>query len=371
MSVHIIAEAGVNHDGDVGQALALIDAAADAGADAVKFQTFRASELVVANTRKAAYQAALTPADEDQRTMLRRLELNADDHNLLMDHCAKRGIAFLSTPFDIPSLRFLVDELGVERLKLSSGALTDGPLLLEAGRSGLSILLSTGMGTLEDVERALGVLAFGYVGDSREPSLTGFAEAFAAPVGRRNLVEKVTLLHCTTEYPAPPAEANLRAMGTMARAFGLQTGFSDHTAGIHVALAAVALGAGVLEKHLTLDRSLPGPDHQASLEPQQFKELVDAARNIELAMGDGVKRPMPSEIANAAVVRKSLVATRPIRRGEVFTAQNLAARRPGNGLSAMRYWELLGRIAPRDLAEGEVVDLGDPSGSDARKGGHR
>ncbi len=355
MSAFIIAEAGVNHNGNRNRALALVDAAAEAGADAVKFQTFDAAAVVVADAPKAAYQIETTDAAESQLEMLKRLELPHDLHRELIERCAERGIQFLSTPFDSGSLRFLAEDLGLRVLKIPSGEITNGPLLLQAGMSGCEIILSTGMSTIDDVREALGVLAFAMTEPDAKPSRAAFRAAFESEDGKAALADRVTLLQCTTEYPAPVEDANLRAMETMRDAFGLRVGLSDHTAGISVAIAAAALGAEVIEKHFTLDRGLPGPDHKASLEPAELTELVAGIRAVERAMGDGVKKPQPSEEKNISVARKSLVALRPIKEGETFTEDNLGVKRPGTGASPMGYWERLGRTAERDLNEGDVL----------------
>lgn len=356
MNVQVIAEAGVNHNGDPALALKLVDAAARAGADTVKFQTFRAEALASAAAPKADYQARTTGPGENQLAMLRRLELSGEAHRAVLDRCRERGIRFLSTPFDSGSLDFLVKDLKVDAVKIGSGNLTDAPLLLDAARSDLPVILSTGMATMEDIKSALGVLAFGYGASKGErPARDSFRKAFAAPAGQAALRSKVTLLHCTTEYPAPVAETNLRAMDTMRRAFGLPVGLSDHTAGVAVAVAAVALGAVVIEKHLTLDKALPGPDHAASLDAREFAELVAGVRAVESALGDGDKRPRPSEIKNMAIARKSLVARRAIAKGESFSVENLGTLRPGDGVSAMDYFDWLGRAATRDYAAGEKV----------------
>lgn len=352
----VIAEAGVNHNGDPALALRLVDAAADAGADIVKFQTFRAETLASSTALKAAYQKRTTGADESQRAMLERLELSHDAHRAVQARAQVRGIRFLSTPFDTESLAFLATDMKLDAIKIGSGNLTDAPLLLAAGRTGLLTILSTGMATLADVEAALGVLAFGYTAQTdAKPSRGEFAKVFASEAGRVALTRKVTLLHCTTEYPAPATEANLRAMETMRNAFALPVGLSDHTPGIVTAVAAVALGAVMIEKHLTLDRAMPGPDHAASLDPAQFKALVAAIRETELALGDGQKHPQPSEIKNAAISRKSLIVRRAIAKGELFTSENLDAARPGSGVSAMDYFDWLGRKADRQYAPGDIL----------------
>jgi N,N'-diacetyllegionaminate synthase len=329
----IIAEAGVNHNGDLSLARKLIDAAAEAGADLVKFQTFNADRLVTREAEKAAYQKACTEPGEGQYAMLKALELSRDMHQALIAHCEERGVGFFSTAFDCESVDLLAD-LGAQRFKVPSGEITNLPYLRHVGRYGKPVILSTGMSILEEVAAALRVL-----------------EKAGTPKDR------ITLLHCTSEYPTPMTHVNLRAMITMRDAFGVAVGYSDHTRGIEVAIAAVALGATVIEKHFTLDRSLPGPDHQASLEPHELATLVRAIRNIEQAMGDGLKRPTKEELANAAAARKSVVAACPIRAGEVFSRANLTVKRPATGLSPMRWDEIIGRKAPRDFHTDEAVQL--------------
>ena len=351
----VIAEAGVNHNGSIDRAHQLIDAAADAGADAVKFQTFKAAKLASAAAPKAAYQARETGAAESQLQMLRALELSEDDHIALMAHCAERHIEFLSSPFDEESLSLLV-KLGVKRLKLGSGELTNAPILIAAARSGLPLFLSTGMATLAEVEDALGALAFGRAPAGTGPSRAAFAAAWAAPTGRDWVRANVTLLHCTTEYPSPADQTNLRAMHTMRERFAVPCGYSDHTVGHAACLAAVALGAVVIEKHLTLDRNLPGPDHKASIEPDDLKRLVDGIRTVEAAMGDGVKAPVPAEIPNMAVARKSVVAARAIAKGDRITADDVTVKRPGSGRSPFELWDVIGSIAARDYQPDDLID---------------
>jgi N,N'-diacetyllegionaminate synthase len=329
----IIAEAGVNHNGDMNTARHLIDVAAAAGADLVKFQTFKADRLVSASAPKAEYQTRTTDAGETQHAMIRRLELDRGMHEALIAHCNKRGIGFFSTGFDTESLDMLV-ELGLDCFKIPSGELTNLPYLRHVGRFGKQVILSTGMATLDEIGEALRVL-----------------EQAGAPR------ERMTVLHCSTEYPTPMADVNLRAMLTIRDTFDVAIGYSDHTEGIEVPIAAVALGATVIEKHFTLDRNLPGPDHKASLEPDELKAMVKAIRNIELAMGDGIKRPNPSETKNIPIARKSIVAACPIRAGEVLDERNLAVKRPGTGISPMRWDEVLGRKAARDFATDELIVL--------------
>jgi N,N'-diacetyllegionaminate synthase len=329
----IIAEAGVNHNGDPSEALRLVDAAAAARADAVKFQTFRADRLAAPHAVKAAYQTRSTGAAESQVDMLRRLELSRAAHAELVARCRERDIMFLSSAFDIDSLD-LLRELGVERFKVPSGEITNLPYLRHLGAFGSPVLLSTGMATLEEVSCALGVLT--EAGTPRE---------------------LITLLQCNTEYPTPMADANLRAMTAMRETFGVSVGYSDHTVGIEVSLAAAALGASVIEKHFTRSRAQDGPDHAASLEPGELAQMVAAIRNIEMAMGDGIKRPSPSEQPNIAVARKSIVAATAIRAGELFTGANLTVKRPGTGVSPMQWDRVLGRPAPRDFAPDELIEL--------------
>ena len=356
MPVRIIAEAGVNHNGDERLAVRLVDIAAAAGADVVKFQTFIPEELVSRHAPKADYQVQATGGGESQLEMVRPLRLDHDAHRRLLAHCRSRGITFLSTAFDHQSLTFLINDLELRELKIPSGEITNGPLLLQAARSGRQILMSTGMSTLEEIEAALGVIAYGCLGREQGPSPEAFAAAFADPEGARLLRERVTLLQCTTEYPAPFADINLRAMDTMAERFGLSVGLSDHSAGIAVAVAAAARGATVIEKHVTLDKGLPGPDQRASLDPDELRSLVAAIRQVEEALGDGRKEPRPSETKNAAVARKSLVAARAIRKGEAFAPDSLKIKRPGTGVSPMLYWDWLGRIAARDYAPDELIE---------------
>jgi N,N'-diacetyllegionaminate synthase len=329
----IIAEAGVNHNGDISLARQLIDAAADAGADLVKFQTFNASRQVTRVAKKADYQTQTTDCNESQHDMLQRLELTEAMHHELIAHCSARKIGFFSTGFDIDSID-LLQSLGQEHFKIPSGEITNLPYLRHIGRLGNTTILSTGMATLGDIEAAIDVL-----------------EQAGTPRS------KITVLHCTTEYPTPMVEVNLRAMQSIQSAFGVAVGYSDHTQGIEVAIAAVAMGATVIEKHFTLDRNLPGPDHQASLEPVELKAMVTAIRNIELALGDGVKRLTPSEARNKPIARKSLVANQEIKAGELFTDQNVTTKRPGTGISPMRWDEVLGRIATRNFAADELIEL--------------
>ena len=357
MRTFIIAEAGVNHNGDLNLAKQLIDVAAEAGADAIKFQTFRAELVVSRHAPKAEYQTRTTDQAESQLEMIRKLELIETDHEVLIAHAQARGIAFLSTPFDVPSLHLLTKRFGLQTIKIPSGEITNAPFLLAIARAAQRVIMSTGMSTLAEVEAALGVLALGFTAPvTATPQRGDFEQAFASEAGQRSLRDRVTLLHCTTEYPAPFGEVNLLAMDTMATAFGLPVGYSDHTPGIHISLAAVARGARVIEKHFTLDRNLPGPDHKASLEPDELRELVRQTREIEQALGDGIKCPTASEWKNRDVARKSLVAAKAIKAGEMFTEENLTCKRPGTGVSPSSYWQTLGQVATRSYAADESLD---------------
>jgi len=356
MNTLIIAEAGVNHNGDEKFAFKLVDAAYEAGADIVKFQTFKAKKLVTHTAKQCEYQIQNTGREESQLDMLSRLELSYDFHHELVKYCIELGIEFLSTAFDEDSLAFLVNDLGLKKLKIPSGELTNAPLVLQHAQTGADLIVSTGMATLAEVETALGVIAFGYLAQPEiSPSLEAFQAAYFSSEGQKLLKEKVTVLHCTTEYPAPMVDINLKAMDTLANAFNLPAGYSDHSAGIEIPIAAVARGATVIEKHFTLDKSMEGPDHKASLEPGELKSMVSAIRNVELAIGDGVKGPRPSEIKNKAIARKSLVAAKNIAEGEIFTEENLQVKRPGNGLSPYNFWELLGQKSTASYQEGELV----------------
>ena len=354
--VFIIAEAGVNHNGDDQLAFDLVDAAAAAGADAVKFQTFTASALATQAAPKAVYQVRTTGDAESLFAMLKKLELSRDMHIALQTRCAEKGIAFLSSPFDRQSLRFLVDDLGLETIKIPSGELTNGPLLVDAARAGVKLILSTGMSNLDEIKAALEFLAFAMLEPTGDPTPSACAKHDESQRGRDILLERVTLLQCTTDYPTLPEMANLAAMQTFRDAFGLKVGFSDHTDGTVVPIAAAALGACIVEKHFTLDRSLPGPDHEASLEPQDFAALVSAIRDVEVAIGTGVKVPFPTERTNIPVARKSLVALVDIDENTVFDETNLGIKRPGDGVSPMQYWTYIGTPAQRRYAAGEKIE---------------
>ena len=329
----IIAEAGVNHNGDVSIAHKLIDAAVNAGADIIKFQTFKASNVASKLAPKASYQILLKEDNESQQKMLKNLELPEESYFELIKHCEQVNIEFLTTAFDLDSLSF-INKLNLKRFKIPSGEITNYPYLREIGSLGLPIILSSGMSKLGEIRNAIDVLVeFG------------------------TFKNDLTILHCTTEYPAPFNEVNLNAMQTILKTFGTNIGYSDHTEGIEVAIAAVALGAKVIEKHITLDNKMKGPDHQASLKPNIFKEMVKCIRNIEISFGDGIKKPSESEIKNLGIVRKSLVAKKYIKKGEAFTEQNLTTKRPGTGIDPMQWNKVIGTLSSKDFKQDEVICL--------------
>ena len=329
----VIAEAGVNHNGDISIAKQLIDAAALAGADYVKFQTFSAERIVTHTAGKAGYQKQTTDASESQYEMLKNLELSDEMHDQLISHCISRGIQFLSTGFDIESVDFLLS-LGQKLIKIPSGEITNLPLLRHIGGFGFPIILSTGMSTIQEIGDALAIL-----------------ESAGA------LRSQTTVLHCTSEYPAPMNEVNLRAMRGIADTFGVDVGYSDHTLGIEVSIAAVSLGAKVIEKHFTLDRNLPGPDHKASLDPVELIEMIKAIRNIEVALGDGIKCPTSSERKNLSAARKSIVAKCKIELGETFSNRNLDVKRSGDGVSPMNWDLIVGQKASREYQINEMIEM--------------
>ncbi len=331
MSTFIIAEAGVNHNGSIEIAKKLIDVASQAGADAVKFQTFKAKNLVSKNAQKANYQKETTDEDESQYEMIKKLEFDVDTHKELMRYCDEKEIIFLSTPFDLESIELLY-ELGLEIFKIPSGEITNLPYLRAIGRLQKRVILSTGMADLGEIEDALDLLL-----DS----------------GTKR--ENITVLHANTMYPTPMEDVNLRAMQTIASAFGVDVGYSDHTLGIEVPIAAVAMGARVIEKHFTLDRDMEGPDHKASLEPVELKMMVNGIRNIGKALGSGIKKPTPSEKPNIEVARKSIVAARDIKKGEPFSENNITVKRPGSGITPMRWDEIVGTVAQRDYKADELI----------------
>ncbi|MDE4542536.1 N-acetylneuraminate synthase [Thermoanaerobacterium sp. R66] len=329
--VFIIAEAGVNHNGDIENAKKLIYVAKESGADAVKFQTFKAEKVISKFAQKAEYQKKTTGESDTQLDMVKKLELSYKDFKELKKYCDEVEINFMSTPFDLDSIEFL-NELNIDVFKIPSGEITNLPYLIKIAQTNKPIIMSTGMSTLDEIEAAINIL-------------------------RQNGSGEVTLLHCTTEYPAPYKDVNLRAMKTLRERFKVNVGYSDHTKGIEIPIAAVAMGATVIEKHFTLDRNMEGPDHKASLEPDELKAMVQAIRNVESALGDGIKRPTESEIKNIEIARKSIIAKRDIKKGEIFTEENITVKRPGNGISPMKWFEILGKTAVRDFKEDELIEL--------------
>lgn len=333
MQTLLIAEAGVNHNGDIQLAKQLIDVAAEAGADYVKFQTFKAEKLVSKTAEKAAYQKSNTDSNETQYEMLKKLELNAKDHQELLTYCKQKDIQFLSTAFDVESIYFL-KSLGISLGKVPSGEITNLPYLKEMAKNFEQLILSTGMADMQEIQDALHVLI-----------QAGFD------------TKNVTVLHCNTEYPTPFTDVNLKAMQTIAKQFNVKVGYSDHTMGIEVPIAAVAMGATVIEKHFTLDRNMEGPDHKASLEPNELKQMAQAIRNIEQALGSAEKNPTNSELKNKVVARKSIIAAREIRIGEIITEADITIKRPGTGISPMMLNEVIGRKLKQNVLEDTVLDF--------------
>lgn len=329
--IFIIAEAGVNHNGSIELAKQLIDVAKEAKVDAVKFQTFKTENLVSKNATKAEYQERTTSKNESQFEMLKKLELDIESYKMLMDYCKEKGIMFLSTAFDLESIDVL-NELGMEIFKIPSGEITNYPYLKKIGKLNKKVILSTGMSYMEEIQDAIKVL-------------------------KENGTNDITVLHCNTEYPTPMEDVNLKAMNTIKGNLNVEIGYSDHTIGIEVPIAAVAMGAAVIEKHFTLDKNMDGPDHKASLEPNELKEMVKAIRSIEKAMGNGIKEPTKSEIKNLNIVRKSIVANKIIKKGEKFTEENLTCKRPGDGISPMNWEEVIGKVANEDFEEDEMIKL--------------
>lgn len=331
MSVYIIAEAGVNHNGRLELAKQLVDRAKEAGADCIKFQTFIAKNIASKNAVKAEYQKQRTGSEESQLEMLQKLELSFDEFIALNEYCKGKEIEFLSTAFDFESIDFL-SSLNMSVWKIPSGDITNLPYLLKIAKMNKPVILSTGMSTMSEVSDAIKIL-------------------------RENGSGEITVLHCTTEYPTPYEDVNLTAMRTIANEFGVPVGYSDHTRGIEIPIAAVSMGATVIEKHFTLNRNMEGPDHKASLDPDELKDMVNAIRNVEKAMGTGEKTPAASEIKNMAIARKSIVASRTIKKGEIFSEENITVKRPGNGISPMKWFEVIGKGAFRDFEEDELIEI--------------
>lgn len=331
MNSYIIAEAGVNHNGSIELAKNLVDKAKEAGADCVKFQTFKANQIVSKIATKADYQKKQTGRSESQYEMLKKLELSFDEFINLNNYCKEAGIEFLSTAFDFESIDFL-NQLGMQVWKIPSGEITNLPYLIKIAKLNKKVILSTGMSTMREIEDAVNIL-------------------------KDHGASELIILHCTTEYPTPYEDVNLNAMLAIKEKFGCEVGYSDHTMGIEIPIAAVALGAKVIEKHFTLDRTMDGPDHKASLEPSELKTMVDAIRNIELSMGTGIKEPADSEKKNIAIARKSIVANQSIKKGDILTETNLTVKRPGDGISPMKWFEIIGTKAIRDFEEDELIEI--------------
>lgn len=350
---YIIAEAGVNHNGSFEMAKQLVDVAKGAGADAVKFQTFKAENLVTKNAKQADYQVENLKESTSQFDMLKKLELTFDEFTALQQYCEKKGIEFLSTPFDYESVDFLFEELHIQTAKIPSGELTNSPFIYEVAKKKKRIILSTGMTTLEDIHEALSYIAFGLAGKAEMNQVDVFYQTDEA---KQLLNEYVTILHCTTEYPAPLDTINLKAMATLEKEFNVPIGLSDHSADIAVSTAAVALGATVIEKHFTLDKTLEGPDHVASLEPNELKQMIEQIRQVEQALGTGIKEPSAIEVKNRIPARKSLVASSVVQAGELFTADNLTVKRPGSGIAPSKYWTYIGKRAQKSYEQDELID---------------
>jgi N,N'-diacetyllegionaminate synthase len=329
--VFIIAEAGVNHNGSLELAKELIDVASDAGADAIKFQTFKTENLVSIDAQKATYQKETTDVNESQYEMIKKLELDVDTHHILLEYCKEKNIIFLSTPFDLDSIQ-LLDNLGLKIFKIPSGEITNLPYLRCIGKLNKQIILSTGMATLQEIQDAMNIL-----------------------ISSGTKKENITILHANTQYPTPMEDVNLNAMLTIQKEFQVDIGYSDHTLGIEVDIAAVAMGAKIIEKHFTLDNTMEGPDHKASLEPNELKAMVLSIRNIELALGSFEKKPSPSETPNIEIARKSIVASYDIKKGEILTENNITTKRPAHGISPMKWDTILGSIASKDYKKDELI----------------
>lgn len=352
----IIAEAGVNHNGSFFLAKKLVDAAKEAGVDAVKFQTFKAENLVTKSAHQADYQIENIGETTSQYDMLKKLELTFNEFKMLKKHCDEQEIQFLSTPFDFESVDFLVDDLKMDIVKIPSGELTNSPFLHYIATKQKRMIISTGMATMDEIHEALAFIAYGLAFPKKYVEYEAVKNYYVQEDAKRVLQKFVTVLHCTTEYPAPFESINLLAMHDIAKQTTLEVGFSDHSKGVAVPVAAVAQGATVIEKHFTLDKTLPGPDHVASLEPYELKEMTLAIRQIECALGNGRKQPAEVELKNKAVARKSLVAIAPIVKGEFFTTENLGVKRPGDGIKPNQYWNYLNKIAEKSYSQDELID---------------
>lgn len=353
MKTYIIAEAGVNHNGSFEMAKQLVDVAKEAGADAVKFQTFKAENLVTKSAQQATYQVENLKEATSQYEMLKKLELTFEEFTALQKYCEQQHIEFLSTPFDYESVDFLFDVLNIKTAKIPSGELTNSPFIYSIAKKQKPIILSTGMATIEDIHEALSYIAFGL---AQKTDMNDVQEFYKTEAAQDLLQKYVTVLHCTTEYPAPFETINLHAMQALKNKFKVQVGLSDHSNGVAVPTAAVALGATVIEKHFTLDKTLEGPDHIASIEPDELAEMIKQIRQVELALGTGMKEPSAVEIKNRIPARKSLVASQLIKAGEVFTEQNLTVKRPGSGIAPSKYWSYLGKVAQKNYEQDELID---------------
>ena len=354
-SIYIIAEAGVNHNGSLETAFKLVDAAVSAGADAVKFQSFKAENLVTSEAKKADYQEKNQSDGKTQLQMLKALELSEQEQIKLFDYCQKQSIDFISSPFDPESCSFLINQLELKTIKLGSGELTNAQMLYQLAQADVNIILSTGMSTLEEIAKALSILAFGYINKTPPSSSKDYQSYWKTPQGLEQLQNHVTLMHCTTEYPCPVDEVNLSAMKTIQTEFSLPCGYSDHTKGIHITIAASALGAPVIEKHFTLDCTQSGPDHSASIETNELICMVKQVRDIESARGDGIKHVTKSEAKNKLIVQKGIYAAVAIKQGEIFTTDNIVLKRPACQHSASDFWDVLGTTACKDYKQDSPI----------------
>ena len=353
-NVFVIAEIGVNHNGDINIAKKLINIAAKAGANAVKFQTFNTDKLVTKNAIKAPYQKKNAVIKETQYQMLKKLQLSPNDHFKLAKYCKLKKIEFLSTAFDKESFDFLSKEMKLNKFKIASSEINNAPLLLEFARKKKQLILSTGMSYISEIEKALGVIAFGLLG-KKMPSKKGFSKAYKSNNGKKLLKKYVTLLHCTSAYPTKTKEINLNCINSLKKKFQLRTGFSDHSSGIMASIIAVSMGATLIEKHITLDKNLPGPDHLASLNPVEFKQMISEIRNIKIMMGSSKKIPTANETRNKNVARKSIFASKKIKKDELFSEKNIAIKRPGNGKSPFEYWTIIGKRSKKKYEIDEKI----------------
>lgn len=356
---YIIAEAGINHNGDRKNAIKLIDKGISAGADAIKFQIFKAENLVTKSASKADYQLKKTNTKETQFEMLRSLELPLETYFELKDHCEKQNVDFLITAFDKESLDFIVNKLKVKKLKIPSGEITNGPFILEHALSGLDIILSTGMANLKEIETALSIIAYGYLNKNKKNIIDtrDFKKMYESSEAKKILNSKVTLLHCTTEYPAPIDELNLNAINSLRSKFNIPTGYSDHSNGIIASVIASTFDVDIIEKHFTLDKNMQGPDHAASLEPKELKLMIDYIRLVENIMGNGNKNISKSEKKNLKIARKSLVAAKNIKKGEIFSHDNIDIKRPGTGISPINYWTVIGKKSKKNYKTDDIIKL--------------